>query len=279
MKDYASKSNKLVSGLVSLFLIALALFLILPKLLPLESPQNVVFFSQGGQELKSAFLVHFNPKSQELIINPLDLEAKVDFIQNGEIVRVSLREASQDLEVGSQALFGWALNRKIDQVIKLPAGVLAEDDRRLDQWLKKRLSQANSFSDLVARARLYFYAKKVGPAVEKEFRFNQVVEVLKKDCAIAVLNTTGISGYAAKVSSLIEQSGGRVIRTDSYHPVRDQTTIYTNTREKCVQLGKSLAQMMLEDPVLQESSEQQEILNRYRADIVILLGQDSFFND
>jgi hypothetical protein len=101
-------------------------------------------------------------------------------------------------------------------------------------------------------------------------------EVLPNDCAIAVINTTGISDYASSLSSILEQSGARVVRVGN-----DQQNLQTHRlalndkKESCHFLAVKLEEKILQGQVelINDAALNKQLLNRYRADMVILLGK------
>jgi cell division GTPase FtsZ len=103
-------------------------------------------------------------------------------------------------------------------------------------------------------------------------------EALTNTCSVAVINTTTISGYASKVTNILEQSGARVIRVGTLHQqdeISQSLLAYNQTNESCIKLKDDLQNSILPVSVqLADSDQTQKLLNRYRADMVLLLAQD-----
>ncbi len=102
--------------------------------------------------------------------------------------------------------------------------------------------------------------------------------ILSGSCPVAVINCTNISGYAHNLTQILEQSGARVIRADSDQQLQalSSTAIAVNhEKDECQHLLARLEQELWLQPYIPLALEQnQALLNRYRADMVILLQED-----
>ena len=98
---------------------------------------------------------------------------------------------------------------------------------------------------------------------------------------MAILNTTEINNYAGSFSDLLEQSGLRVIRVDGVaEPVAQSRLLVDPSKIECSRVSEQIKKgVFLSEPIVEED---QTIIkhytNRYRADMIILLGPDQFFN-
>jgi len=95
----------------------------------------------------------------------------------------------------------------------------------------------------------------------------------EKSCSIAVINTTGKRNLARDTAHLLEQNGVYVVREDSVSQVEDVTHLQVtpDLKSECEALYTKLAPFFPETSIREPQTTETK---RYRADIVILLGND-----
>ena len=96
----------------------------------------------------------------------------------------------------------------------------------------------------------------------------------EKRCSVAVINTTTTRRLAENTSKLLERNNVYVVREDSSTPEEPVTHIQeaTRPREECQTLVKKITPFF---PVTTQVETQNSETQRFRADIVILLGTDT----
>lgn len=96
----------------------------------------------------------------------------------------------------------------------------------------------------------------------------------EETCAVAVVNTTKTPKLAATTAALLEKNGVYVIREDSIPNTLEATSILeksSGATDSCAGLASKLQSFF---PATTTKSLQNAETQRYRADIVILLGED-----
>ncbi len=95
-------------------------------------------------------------------------------------------------------------------------------------------------------------------------------------CALAVVNTTQVSGYASKISAILENSGARVVRVGNLPGAQDRHMLYFSQKGECAVMGRIFAKRILPGKVeYYQGKDADPVTSRYRADVVIMLGGDN----
>lgn len=101
----------------------------------------------------------------------------------------------------------------------------------------------------------------------------ELSEYQEPECKVAVINTTVQSGLATKIALILESNGSSIIRIDDSNLNQEKSSILINpnTKESCSLTLESSKNVFPFHPQVKE-----DILARdeYRADLVILAGQD-----
>lgn len=103
------------------------------------------------------------------------------------------------------------------------------------------------------------------------FQFETTFAELK-DCSVAVINTTKVKGLARRISNELENSGLTVIRTVAEQSTEAASVVYFDENyPKCHQLIPYIQQAL---PQHREALQDQNLANRFRANLVVVLGSD-----
>lgn len=103
------------------------------------------------------------------------------------------------------------------------------------------------------------------------FQFETTFSELK-DCSVAVINTTRVKGLARRISNELENSGLTVIRTAAEQTTEPTSVVYYDeSYQKCHQLVPYIQQAL---PKYKEAQKDQNLVNRFRANVVVVLGED-----
>ena len=98
------------------------------------------------------------------------------------------------------------------------------------------------------------------------------LQEVNPDCSVAVLNTTDVAGTGSMITQVLENAGITVIRLSETPDRLDQTKLLVARPAPFCLSVISQIQPLFPLDVKQEVST--EIMSKYRANIVILIGQD-----
>jgi len=91
-------------------------------------------------------------------------------------------------------------------------------------------------------------------------------------CSIAVINTTDINGLASRISKLLERNGAYIVRTSSNDQDLVKSLVMVDTTKRdCQAIAKKLEALL---PYHDEMQFQDNVIQDYRADVVIFLGDN-----
>lgn len=98
------------------------------------------------------------------------------------------------------------------------------------------------------------------------------------DCAIGVLNTTSIPGLATKVANILEQSGLLILRISNsdqkdYRDLEQSVLLIKEETASCQVIIERLKNWRQSEFSL-EVKEDQQLTNRYRSNLILLIGED-----
>lgn len=186
----------------------------------------------------------------------------------------------------SLAFFSWIAGRIIEQTIELPPQAVVQSDNELEKYLTMQKDDWLDLHNLASNQellKLKLWAKKAGWSFADQLGQLPETKVLPNHCSVALINLTPISGYASAVAEILETSGVRVIRIDSSRDYdTEQSAVFFDTNEpSCINLSDILVKNFFSDQTLINPDQDlsQQLLNRYRADLVILLKDDQLLKD
>lgn len=93
----------------------------------------------------------------------------------------------------------------------------------------------------------------------------------KPECTIAVINTTTISGVATRVTQILENSGGRVVRVADTPTNLEKSRLVISEHSKCQGVAQKARRVIPSDIEIEQNKEQ---ATEHRAEVVLLLGRD-----
>lgn len=274
-------------------MISFGLFLLLlgsiwvagPHLFVLDGYRNSLFISSKiDEQNKSMYLAYFFPSTQEITVIKLQSE-EVNVLGNYgeyELEQVqSLLKMEKKSPHFQQAALSWGTQAIVDQIadISSQTDISTKKELQTALWREVR-SHWSQPSELSEYLKLFFFTRSV-PSEQIEFKLEPTPPskldmldnvVLYEGCLVAVVNTTEKVGMASKFSNLLEKNGVVVIRiTDQRTPYELSTIAFNSGKPACVALSKRLQVLFPEEIQTQENK---EIQDEYRADLVILLGND-----
>ncbi len=277
-------------SLVGLVLIGAAIWLLLPHLLGIDQTKNYIFIqSDRAESVRSIYLVSFQPLENEISFQSLSLDLEAELYLNQESQTKTLstwwQSYLQDLDSRRQtAIFGWLINHKVDRVVNVPEEVSLEASSDLTSVLRHMfLSQRTEWDQRKELLSLYAYAKDA-EFIEQE-GVEQVLNIKlpiidEGRCSLALINTTQISGLAGRMGHIAEQMGVRVIRIGSNDLDLDRTKLVVKDLNKCEIVLDSMQQVLLSQAErVEDQAQMTQLLSRFRADFVVLLGKDQSLAD
>jgi hypothetical protein len=281
--------KKIILGLAALVLILVLGILLLPRFVQLDSNQNLVFLIQNKEgKIDQIYFAYFQADTQLIEVYQLNPELAVNLFskQASAIKQTNLGDWLQQFDQKEQHNLSardltWLSGRVVEKVIWVPADVDVQASSDLSQAFDFNLLNISTWLDFISnqqklKAFLLTQQAEWEPFKQADTPDFIQTEVLPNDCAIAVINTTGISDYATTLSSVLEQSGARVVRVGN-----DQQNLQTHRlalnhqKESCHFLAVKLEEKILQGQVelINDAALNEQLLNRYRADMVILLGK------
>ena len=252
-------------SLLSLLFILLvtSLWLFGPRLFSFNSSKNILFVTDNLDLSKSNFyLAQYREDSTNKSLQ----------LSSVALTRV---EKSQLRFVAS-----WELGLLVDQVIALPVAELSQQSDLIKALRAKLLKQEKfSWRSTSFLLKTWFSTRQVKA---NNFEFVASTKLQSKlnqeanDCALAVVNTTSANGLAGAMAEILEQNGGRVVRITDQDQFYQQSVlsyeVMTQTQlHPCRHWIERLPALFFNQPQVED---QPTLGQKYRADLVIMLGQD-----
>lgn len=240
----------------------LALRFVIPSLLPLPDNQSLVVISPDNTKSPTVFF--FNTHEQSLAVLTLATD---------EYQRLSPEPKTQ--------LF-LSLGRVFDQVLIQELPAVSTPNQAL-QFLQNSVFEKGSDLSFNQRLRWWLFAQSL-PANSVQVKEISSVQSWKqfvqttaqkqplRRCTIGVINTTQTPGLSKTVSSILEQTGYQVVKVDSSNENAEKSYLrFAEGKTECREYGQTIVNGLLPQASIESSA---EVLNTYRADIVVFLGQD-----
>ncbi len=265
------------------------LWLVLPQFMSVNKNINIVFINQLNDSHKD-----------EILFASLDAESEqfklFQLPENFEVTLFNLTQKQQQTQQLGVLLdpekiadltttqWSWLTKRVVTHQARVSFTENITKSAVVSALFDDLLSNLNltNFADVIEKLKFIAYVRKAN------FEFINLTDeqlpsnsVLPNACCAAVINTTNISGYAQSVTDLLETSGARVIRVDSSdqdEAVEQTQLAFDPSKPECASLVTILQQhLFIHAPQTIDPEKTQSLLNRYRADLVILLNTDQLF--
>jgi len=104
------------------------------------------------------------------------------------------------------------------------------------------------------------------------FSKGEAAKLENRNCSLAVVNTTGISGLARQVTDILERNNIFVIRLTDTFTNAEQSHIVVDQQKKCQQQLQQLKNFLGQPDY--EHAVDASVTQKYRADAVLLLGRE-----
>jgi hypothetical protein len=287
-------ASKVLIFATVLFLVALvfisAFNFFMPRVFRLENARNLLLITSSTATTPRILLVTFDPDTKSTEVAAIDPELPVKNVLGGyrEYPLRSIAPLFALEQKDNQALlaaYHFALGEVIDEIYfvdELPAvenrGQLSGVFRHLinnywqaeHQWPEKLLEA-------------YFFVREtqnvdfevVTVTSENLTTFHNRTAKLGGStavCPLVLVNATAQNGLAAKVAGVLEKDGLRVTRRMSGDAPQANNTIYYDPDNlECQAVLARLKQFFPSEPELVENK---EILQNYRANLVVVLGDE-----
>lgn len=306
MKDYArthrSFKDKLTFKLKNLFkflflftkisaiflivaaVVLLFVWFVIPGSIVGADNQNFMFtFSDNCSKNINKYYVFFDGRSSKLTPFVLEGEYPVQIIKKNNLQQLSdisltdylsLTEGETTQKISSAWLVGTFIQHGFEIEQDCESQLEIEDEAVLSQLAAgaflKDIEQ--NPSQIKQNLRHWFLFKTISWEPLNVLKPKDASSnIFASDCSAAVLNATGVGGYAQAFSSVLESSGIRVVRVDSYIESQDKSKIYVSNKEDCYAVADSISRQLLGN--IQDLHRSPKLTQRYRADVVIVLGE------
>jgi len=302
VKDFinskSSKKNKrrgflikpllFIAGLISIFLFVIFIIrsIHFGDFFRNYERQTILLIS-GGVDKSGAYLLEADFSSLVISVQPLDTEVEIELGDYGSYrlqavypLLVSLEKKPLNL---IRSTYSFSLGRVIDEVWAV--------DKQLSNWDSKSdfrsvffsktiwsfpssLTQKAAWLSLISDPRTEIDFNDL----ESEYPLNKKIENTDSSlflCSIALINTTAVDGLAGQIETVLSGGGFSVIRTANDDQVLSTTEMIISSDEEsqknCSKVEKKIEGLL---PGAVENRIDDEITRRYRADLVVKLGED-----
>lgn len=265
----------------------LAVWLFFPQLLLPKTNKNLLFINLGkNSQIGKTWLVSYQKDRAQ--VQPYVIEKGYSFRlvdkEREEIVELNLEEFDDlNQETWTDATGSFLVGLVVDELLltqidfsqDLPLKKMAQQEQRVK--LQQELSQFRLKSFIESAWQLAFLWRAEWLEEKPLTAQTNLPSSLSSTCPTAIINTTKISGYAALISEILEQSGARVIRTDANDELSFLGTalLVNEANAACIHLVQAINRLLLPEAnvIFREDEMVWQQLNRYRADLVIVLGE------
>jgi|GEM_PF-3539620 len=288
LKKFANLSLGLV---ISVLFFGVILWMILPQMLSLHNNINIVLINQQKDVEEREFLfVSFDFELNKIQAFLITDSYEVSLVNNEELTMEPVIFSQKINQLNPENLttqhLSWLTGRVVEQVIflensqtsviELPKLLREQVVMQLSSFHLKNLNEIKELVYLLMLLRRGEYQ-----LVSQEKTILPSTSVLPNNCSVAVINTTQIGGYALTLTSILEKSGTRIIRVDSGYQEEqfEQTAIaFNQEKDECQFTAQTLTDhLFLGTPTQLDKDQANSLLNRFRADMVILLSNDQAF--
>jgi len=302
VKDFinskSSKKNKsrgflvkpllFVAGIISIFL----LFIFIIRSIHFGDffrnyERQTILLISDGVDKSGAYLLEADFSSLTINIQPLNTEVEIELGDYGPYrlqavypLLVSLEKKPLNL---IRSTYSFSLGRVIDEVWAV--------DRQLTNWDSKSDFRSVFFSKEIWSFPSSLTQKSAwlslisDPRTEVDFNDLESKYPLSKKientdsllflCSIALVNTTAVDGLAGQIETVLSGGGFSVIRTANDDQVLSTTEMILSSDEgsqkNCLKVERKIERLL---PGTVEKKVDDEITRRYRADLVVKLGED-----
>lgn len=282
-------------SVAGLLLLIAGLWVIFPSLLSIDLSKNFVFFkSSSVSNINSFYFAEYNQSLQSFRIFPFDTTTEAKLVFNQNLVNRPVSEWIVQLQIEQiptedlNAVFSWLTSSVVEEVRgyeqPLSSAVLLKSARRnlLDvTGYQPGLSQ----TEFKRKLELYALFRQVEMSLSQDPDQPETNNLDEGECSVAVINTTEISGLAGHFSQILESAGIRIIRLDTRGDTRQGTReeelqpqssklAVAPDLERCQRSQDLIRSALIGRADLCSAELSQRLRDRYRADLVILLGND-----
>jgi len=263
-------------------------FFFLPHLVGLTFDQNIVFYKTNiDGRIDQMYFASLKVDSPQIAVYQFDNDYQTSFLEKSNL-KVVVRPLVQ-IELNPTPIslpeLSWLSGGVVNQAYEIPTEIVINRSQDLLKVVRQAFIQDRVYLNQAALKDLVKLWGLMRRADWQELRAVEMnnlpkTAVLSSQCTVAILNTTDINNYAGSFSDLLEQSGLRVIRVDGVaEPVAQSRLLVDPSKAECLRVSEQIKkEVFLSEAIVEED---QAIIkhytNRYRADMIILLGPDQFF--
>lgn len=234
----------------------------------------------------SVTVIHFGDQLKKSHVFILNGDTVVDLPGEYGEYRLSAVYPLLQIEQKDQRYVIGSMNRVtgvfLNKIITTPTQLSATPKELGSQLISFFWNQALHQGKVDTMLLSSWYALQYESVVSTEVPIDQVAARLEKEtggtfaardeCSIAILNSTDISGLAGRLSDIVENNGGVVIRLGQYSELLENSVLlYDPSEIKC---KAALEQIATLSPVPFEIKEDSSVQNTFRAPIVAIIGSN-----
>lgn len=272
--------------LILIGLLMVTIWVFLPDLFSLPSAKNLLFFSKNNDgSINKLYLAFFDTDRQQIWVREVQPTFEVPWVAAGQLQLKPLKELtaaqSQTLAtaITDPVLVGWWLGVDLDQIISLPAGqdlaTVADLKKILFSWPTGSLEYLQN--KWWPQFLLYLFCQRVDQfGMTKLGQRSELPATNFDQGSVAVINTTQVAGLATQLGDWLTRIGYRVIRIDNRAPELENSVVVSqlSAAHNLATQAKLAAFLGVPVEAGNLSPAAQQVLGRYRAQTVILIGQD-----
>lgn len=275
-------------GLVVIWVLKANLY----QLMPLKQPSTLVFLDPLPGSQTDLLVVQLASDSRKVLIYRIKNDTQTQLFSGYGTYQLAsvypLLQLDRKSDHYIRATVAAVLGVMVDQVVPVPGMAAKLDYERLTKRPQEELTRfmrplwwqkISGVSPLV-RWQWLTYLEQLDLTWVADSQASQDVAELKlepkyahlKGCSLAVVNTTLLKGLARRISNVFENSGLTVIRTAAEQlPETESVILYDPEMRECQPL---ISYVQLALPSYATARADQSLANRFRANIVVVLGQD-----
>jgi len=251
--------------------------------------QNIVITSSNlGQQSNNVFLLHLTDKEQDNLLLVLNGQETIELEKYG---KYNLQAVQQLLKLDKQSaekirwVFSDLFSVAVNQVVEVDLSELDRVDILISKDFKKmilaNLKKTKDVKKIVALLQMQKWFEDVDVVtltslseLRGEYDNLSITTSLDyQNCPVVLVNASDRVGIASELSEVLEHAGVKVVGVEGEREKESLTTIYYQDKE-CGSVMQVLEDVLSTTVVKQ--SNRQVLLDKFRASIVVFLGNDSF---
>ncbi|MFZ5437581.1 MAG: LytR C-terminal domain-containing protein [Patescibacteria group bacterium] len=249
--------------------------------------KQTILLVYNAADKSTAYLLEADFSSLALAVYPLDSEVEIELGDYGNYRFQSVYPLLASVEKKPlnfvRSTYSFSLGRVIDEVwpVNQPLKFFTQKTELKSIFFSRNIWQLpgslimkGSWLALVSDPRTEFNFYNLRTSFPLETRSDTTDSSLFL-CSIAVINTTSVNGLAGQIENVLSADGFSVIRTATDDQTLEKTELVVSTdktsQQHCQRVQTKISKLLPGEATLKLDD---GITNRYRADLVVKLGED-----